>query len=88
MTALLKARGFRVGAPSDAPSHLTGIGQIQFGAAGRAAATLLSYYVPGATMVAESRSGTALTLVVGTGYHALATPAAVAKSIAGAKKPC
>jgi len=88
VTALLKARGFRVGTPGDAPSHLAGVGQIQFGAAGRAAATLLSYYVPGAAMVAESRSGTALTLVVGAGYHALATPTSVAKSVAGAKKPC
>ncbi|HJQ00291.1 MAG TPA: LytR C-terminal domain-containing protein [Jatrophihabitans sp.] len=88
VTALLKARGFRVGTPNDAPSQLTGIGEIQFGPAGRTAATLLSYYLPGATMVAESRSGTALTLVLGAGYHALATPAAVTKSIAGAKKPC
>jgi hypothetical protein len=88
VTALLKARGFRVGAPGDAPSHLSGVGQIQFGTAGKPGATLLSYYVPGASMVAEGRADAAITLVVGTGYHALATQAAVTKSIAGAKKPC
>jgi hypothetical protein len=88
VTGLLKARGFRVGTPGDAPSHLTGIGQIQFGVAGKSGATLLSYYLPGAAMVAERRADSAITLVVGTGYHALAAPAAVTKSIAGAKKPC
>ncbi len=84
----LKSRGFVVGKPDTAPSTLTGTGQIQFGTTGRAAATLLSYYLPGATMVAQTRGDAALTLVLGTGYKALASPAVVTKSVANAKKPC
>ncbi|HET6209912.1 MAG TPA: LytR C-terminal domain-containing protein [Jatrophihabitans sp.] len=88
VSTLLKARGFKTGIPNDAPSPLTGIGQIQYGKAGKAGATLLSYYVPGAALVAETRSDAALTLVIGAAYHALATPAAVTRSLAGATKPC
>src|SRR6185437_472018 len=88
VTTLLKARGFKTGTPNDAPSQLSGIGQIQYGKAGKAGATLLGYYLPGAALVAESRSDAAVTLVLGAAYHALATPAAVTKSLASAAKPC
>jgi hypothetical protein len=88
VSTLLKARGFKTGAPSDAPSQLAGIGQIQYGKAGKNGATLLGYYLPGAALVAESRPDAAITLVLGAAYHALATPAAVTKSLASAAKPC
>lgn len=88
VTALLKARGFTVGKPLDAPSQFSGTGQIQFGSTGRAGATLLSYYLPGASMVADKRLGTAVTLVLGSGYQALASAADVSKAVANAKKPC
>jgi hypothetical protein len=88
VSTLLKARGFKTGAPSDAPSQLAGIGQIQYGKAGKNGATLLGYYLPGAALVAESRSDAAITLVLGAAYHTLATPAAVTKSLASAAKPC
>ena len=88
VTTLLKARGFKTGTPNDAPSQLSGIGQIQYGKAGKNGATLLGYYLPGAALVAESRSDAAITLVLGAAYHALATPAAVTKSLASAQKPC
>lgn len=88
VTAQLKARGFKTGTPNDAPSPLSSIGQIQYGKAGKNGATLLGYYVPGAALVAESRSDAAVTLVLGAAYHALATPAAVTKSLASAAKPC
>lgn len=88
VSTLLKARGFKTGIPNDAPSQLSSIGQIQYGKAGKSGATLLGYYLPGAALVAESRSDAAVTLVLGAAYHALATPAAVTKSLASASKPC
>lgn len=88
VTNQLKARGFRTGTPSTAPTTIPGVGQIQFGTAGKAGATLLSFYVPGATIVAQKRADAGLTLVLGTGYKALAAPATVARSVAAAKKPC
>lgn len=83
----LKSRGFKVGTPGNA-SALTGVGEIQFGTTGKAGATLLSYYLPGARLVAQARSDAAVELVLGSGYHALATPAAVSKAIAAATKSC
>jgi hypothetical protein len=88
VTSQLKARGFKTGTPNDAPSQLSSIGQIQYGKAGKAGATLLGYYLPGAALVAQSRSDAAVTLVLGAAYHALATPAAVTKSLTSASKPC
>ncbi|HEU5268953.1 MAG TPA: LytR C-terminal domain-containing protein [Jatrophihabitans sp.] len=88
VTAQLKARGFRTGKPDDAPSPMSGTAEIQFSTASRAAATLLSYYVPGARLVASSPAGSPLTLVLGTGFHALAPQAAVKQSVASAGKPC
>jgi hypothetical protein len=88
VTTLLTARGFKTGTPNDAPSQLAGIGQIQYGKAGKNGATLLGYYLPGAALVAANRSDAAVTLVLGAAYHALATPAAVTKSLASASKPC
>lgn len=88
VTAQLKARGFRTGKPDDAPSTLSGIAEIQFSTASRAAATLLSYYIPGSRLVASSPAGSPLTLVLGTGFHSLAPQATVNRSVAGAGKPC
>src|SRR5690242_9943957 len=51
VTTLLKSRGFKTGTPNDAPSQLSGIGQIQYGKAGKNGATLLGYYLPGAALV-------------------------------------
>ncbi len=88
VTGQLKARGFRTGTPNDAPSIISGTAEIQFSAAGRANATLLSYYVPGARLVAGSSAGSSVTLVLGTGFKTLAAQAAVDKAVANAKKPC
>lgn len=84
----LKSRGFAVGKPGDSPVPLTGIAEIQFGSAGRAGATLLSYYLPGAKMVAEKRADAAIQLVLGAQFKALASSAAVTSAVATAKKPC
>ncbi len=83
----LHGRGFAVGTPTDAGA-LTGVGEIQFGTAGKAGATLLSYYLPGAKLVAEKRTDAAIKLVLGSGFKALAAPTTVNKSIAESKKLC
>jgi hypothetical protein len=88
VTAQLKARGFRTGTPSNAPSILSGTAEIQFSTAGRAGATLLSYYIPGARLVAGSPAGSSVTLVLGTGFKGLAAQATVNKAVASASKPC
>jgi hypothetical protein len=88
VSAQLKARGFTTGVPGDAPAPLTGVGQIQFGRAGKAGATLLSFYVPGAKLVAANRADAGLTLVLGSGYRALAAQATVNGDVAQAKKSC
>jgi len=87
VTAQLKARGFRTGNPDNAPI-LSGIAEIQFSTAQRAGATLLSYYVPGARLVAGNAGGSSITLVLGTGYKALAAQATVNQAVAKANKPC
>jgi LytR cell envelope-related transcriptional attenuator len=88
VTAQLKARGFRTGTPDNAPSTLSGTAEIQFSTASRAGATLLSYYVPGARLVAGNSTGSTITLVLGTGYKALAAQATVNQAVAKASKPC
>lgn len=87
VSAQLKTRGFTMGTPNNATA-LTGVGEIQFGTAGKAGATLLSYYLPGAKMVAEKRSDAALVLVLGSGFQALAAPTTVTQAVAKAEKPC
>jgi hypothetical protein len=84
----LKARGFKTGTPSDAPSPLNGVAEIQFGKAGKAGATLLNFYLPGATMVTETRSDATVTLVLGAAYKSLASQPTVNAAVAKARKPC
>ncbi|HEX2904227.1 MAG TPA: LytR C-terminal domain-containing protein [Jatrophihabitans sp.] len=84
----LKARGFRTGTPADAPSPYAGVAEVEYGRAGRAAATLLGYYVPGAKLIPANRADAGLTLILGSGYRALASQAAVNAAVARASKPC
>jgi LytR cell envelope-related transcriptional attenuator len=83
----LKARGFRTGTPGNA-DVTPGVGEIQFSSTGRASATLLSFYVPGATLVAGNTPGATVNLVLGTGFKSLAAQTAVNQAVAKAKKPC
>lgn len=84
----LKARGFKTGTPNDAPTPYAGVAEIEYGKAGKAAATLLGYYVPGAKLVAANRADAGLNLILGSGYKALASQAAVNSAVAKASKPC
>jgi hypothetical protein len=89
-TALLKD-GFKIPtkALDDSTTYgghgeLTGVGEIRFGPSARVAATLVSYYVPGATLVATTSPATSVIVSLGEKYVALATPARVAAAVASA----
>jgi hypothetical protein len=84
---LLTKDGFKVAeATNDKTSYgghgvLPGIGEIRFGPSARAAATLLSYYVPGATLVPTDSSATSVILSLGAKYKALAPAASVSTAL-------
>jgi hypothetical protein len=88
VTGQLKSRGFTVGTPNTSPVQLTGVGEIRYGTAGRAGATLLRYYLTGAKLVPASRKDAKIDLVLGSGFRALAAPTAVSRAVASASKPC
>jgi LytR cell envelope-related transcriptional attenuator len=88
VTGLLAADGFKTGTPgndSGPRSPVTGVAEIRFGPTGAAGAKLLSFYVPGAILVPDTRSDSSVDLAIGAKYTALASPADVAKSLAAAK---
>jgi hypothetical protein len=87
VTSQLKSRGFKVGTP-DTASALTGVGEIQYGTAGRAGATLLGYHVPGAKLTPGTRADARITLVLGSGFRALAPADTVSRAVAAASKSC
>jgi len=82
VTSQFKARGFRTGTPDNAPAVISGVGQIKYGSSTRSAATLVGYYLPGAKLVSGG-SGSTVTVVLGTGFHALASQATVDRAVAG-----
>jgi hypothetical protein len=87
VTSQLKSRGFTVGKP-DSTSALAGVGEIQYGTAGRAGATLLRYYLPGAKLARVNRPDAGIVVVLGSGFQSLAPAATVDRAVAGASKPC
>ena len=89
-TALLKD-GFLIptqaaGDGTDYGGHglITGIGEIRFGPSERLAASLVSYYVPGATLVQTDSSSPSVIVSLGQAFQAVATPAAVQAAITAA----
>jgi hypothetical protein len=87
VTSQLKSRGFTVGTPGTT-SALAGVGEIRFGTAGRAGATLLSYYLPGAKLATANRRDAKIDVVLGAGFRSLAAPETVSRAVAVASKPC
>ena len=63
---------------------IPGVGEIRFGPAERSAATLVSYYLPGAKLVQTDSSAITVIVSLGQTYKALATPAAVSAAVAAA----
>ncbi len=73
----LRRRGFHVtGYGNDDPGIVVnGVAEIRYGPKGNEAATLLSFYLPGATLVPTQRSDSGVVVSLGTKYHAVATTA-------------
>jgi hypothetical protein len=88
VTGQLKSRGFKTGTPLTAPTPLSGVGEIRYGTAGRAGATLLGYHLPGAKLTPENRAGTRINLVLGSGFRSLASADTVTRAVAGLGKHC
>jgi hypothetical protein len=87
VTGQLKSRGFKMGTPGTT-SALSGVGEIRYGTAGRAGATLLGYHLPGAKLTPTNRPDTRINLVLGSGFRSLAPADTVSRAVAGASKPC
>jgi hypothetical protein len=87
VTSQLKSRGFKTGTPGTT-SALTGVGEIRYGTAGRAGATLLSYHLPGAKLTPAGRADAKINLVLGSGFRALAPTDTVSRAVAAASKSC
>jgi hypothetical protein len=87
VSSQLKSRGFTVGTPGNTPA-LTGVGEIRFGTPGRAGATLLSYYLPGAKLTPATRRDARIEVLLGSGFRSLATADTVNRAVASAAKGC
>jgi LytR cell envelope-related transcriptional attenuator len=84
-SASLRKLGFKVGSiGNDSSGVLPGVGEIRYGTAGKAGATLVSYYLPGATLVPSSRSDAVVEVSLGLKYTKIATAAQVKAALAAA----
>jgi hypothetical protein len=63
---------------------VAGVAELRFGPAGKAAADLVSYYIPGAVEVTDQRTGSVVDVALGAKFTALATPDAVAAALKAA----
>lgn len=88
VTQDLHSRGFAVGAPGNAGNATSGVGEIHYGAAGKAAAILTGFYFPGAKLVADARPDAVIDVVLGSAFDAIATPASATAAQAAARKAC
>ena len=73
----LRTRGFHVtGYGNDDPGIVVnGVAEIRYGTKGNDAATLLSFYLPGATLVPTQRSDSGVVVSLGTKFTAVSTNA-------------
>ena len=86
--AALVKLGFKQAAvpTNDSPTHtpVAGVAELRFGPAGKPSADLLSFYLPGATEVADQRTGAVVDVALGAKFTAIATPDAVAAALKAA----
>ena len=85
--ATLIQDGFKVPtkAGNDTSGTIATTAQIRYGPADADAATLLSYYFPGSTLVRTRTSSDVVTVSLGEKYTVVATPAAVGTAMARAR---
>jgi hypothetical protein len=71
--ATLKTRGFGIGSIANDPSgkSLTTVGEIRYGAKGKDNATLMRFYVVGATLVLDQRTDATIDVVLGAKYKGI-----------------
>lgn len=72
VAAALRTQGFRIGKVGNTKAAVNGVATITFGPSDRAAAIALAEHVPGAVLVPAGTGG--VTLSIGPGFTALATP--------------
>lgn len=77
--ASLRAHTFVVTKVANAPARVTSPAVVRYGAPGKAAATLLATYLPGAQLVQDGRDSTVVDLVVGRQFTAVRTKPAATK---------
>jgi hypothetical protein len=88
VTGFLAADGFKTGtAANDLTSRapVAGVAEVRYGPKGAAGAKLVSYYVPGSTLVLDTRTDASVDLALGAKYTAVLAPSDVAKALASAK---
>ena len=82
--------GFKVGEVTDDSTTygghgtITGVAEIRYGPSAAAAATLLTYYLPGATLVATDSSASSVIVALGNKYKAPAVAASVSAALLSA----
>ncbi len=81
--SIMTKRGFHVtGVGNDDPNVVVnGVAEIRYGPKGSAAATLLSFYLPGARLIPVERSDSDVVVSLGLKYTAVATTATVAQKL-------
>ncbi|MBV9592900.1 MAG: LytR C-terminal domain-containing protein [Actinobacteria bacterium] len=83
--ASLAQLGFMINGPAgNDPTPVAGVADIRYGPTGHSAATLLSFYVPGATLVQDTRKDGSVDLSLGAQFTSLATAADATKAMTAA----
>jgi LytR cell envelope-related transcriptional attenuator len=80
--ASLAKDGFIVADIGNDDVPLASVAEIRFGPSGRAAARLVAYYVPGATLIGSARTDNQVEISLGAKFKALATTATATKAMA------
>jgi hypothetical protein len=83
-TSLTKLGFVVVGVGNDSTGTIPGVAEIRYGPANAAGASLLSYYLPGATLVNTGAAGTQVTVSLGLKFVAPATAAAAKAAMVAA----
>ena len=81
---VLSARGFKIQDVDNDPTRqmVAGVAEIRYGPKGSAAAQLLSFYIPGAVMIGDNRTGKVVDVALGQAYKKLNGEAEIAAAMA------
>ena len=81
---VLSARGFKIQDVDNDPTRqmVAGVAEIRYGPKGAAGAQLLSFYIPGAVMIGDNRTGKVVDVALGQAYKKLNGEAEIAAAMA------